>query len=363
MSTNSHDYEQVGVGVAKGSDGTDIDICDLPNSCDVSSWWSYILFNWPGPLVKMGASKNLQLKDLPRVSVHDDARKTGARLMANWKAQVQKHGKEKASMWVAMAQTFWKQHWFGGLLLITESIARIFQAVVLGKLIRYFLGEYDDSTRLLDNGYFMSLELVLCGIFVMMIHHHAFYLAWRSGLQMRVALTGVIYDKAVNLSLRSLADVGIGHVVNLSAQDVEGFQLFGCFLHFLYQPVIEAGMILYFGIREIGTSFLAGFAIILLLIPLQALFSQLMSAARRKTSDFTDERVKLINQALTGARLMKINGWENVFKSLIETVRGKEINAIMKSQVMRGLNEAIFFAAPVMIAFITFTVFTKAEDG
>jgi len=364
MSKSSHGYEQVAKGSGDGSDGSNIqNVCDLPNTCDAASWFSYMVFNWPGPLVKMGASKTLQLKDLPRISVHDDSRKTGTRLLANWRSQVQKHGKDKASMWVALAQTFWKQHWFGGLLLVAESVARIYQAIVLGKIIRYFLGEYDDSTRLLDNGYFMSLELVLCGIFVMMIHHHAFYLAWRSGLQMRVALTGVIYDKAVNLSLRSLADVSVGHVVNLSAQDVEGFQLFGCFFHFLYQPIFEASMILYFGIQEIGMSFLAGFAIILLLIPLQALFSRLMSAARRKTSALTDERVKLINQALTGARLMKINGWENVFKSLIEAVRSKEIKAIMKSQVMRGLNEAIFFAAPVMIAFITFTVFTKAEDG
>jgi len=262
-----------------------------------------------------------------------------------------------------LLQTFWKMHWFGGLLLVTESAARIFQAITLGKMIRYFLGEYDDSTRLVDNGYFMSLELVLCGIFVMMIHHHVFYLAWRSGLQLRVALTGVIYDKAINLSLRSLAEVSIGHVVNLSAQDVEGFQLFGCFFHFLYQPLIEAMMILYYGITEIGWPFLAGFGIILLLIPLQALFSRLMSAARRKTSAFTDERVKLINQALTGARLMKINGWENVFLKLIEAVRSKEIKAILRSQIMRGQNEAIFFSAPVLIAFITFTVFTKAEGG
>ena len=60
---------------------------------------------------------------------------------------------------------------------------------------------------------------------------------------------------------------------------------------------------------------------------------------------------------------MKINGWENVFAGLIQAVRTKEVEAIMTTQVMRALNEAIFFAAPVVIAFITFTTFVKAEDG
>jgi len=102
--------------------------------------------------------------------------------------------------------------------------------------------------------------------------------------------------------------------VNLSAQDVEGFQLLGCFYHFIYQPVLEAFAILYLGIREVGPSFIAGFAIIILLVPMQSIFSKEFNKARRKTAGFTDERLKLVNQALTGARLMVSFLW---FKRLL----------------------------------------------
>ena len=337
------------------------DICDQANPCDNSGWWSYMFFVWPGSLVKLGASQILTMKDLPSVSVHDDSSKIGARLRANWDEQVRKYGKDASLVW-ALIWTVWKMHWFGGLLLLTESGARIYQALVLGRLIAYFLGQ-SDNTQLIDNGYFMSFQLVACGLYVMMIHHHAFYLNWRLGLQMRIACTSVIYDKAITLSLRSLGQITVGHIVNLSAQDVEGFQQLGCFFHFLYQPVIEAAIILYFGVREVGPSFVAGFAVIIVLIPLQSLFSRWTSEARRKTSKLTDERVKLINQALQGSRLMKINGWEDVFVQLIEGVRKKEIKAIMRAQLMRGINEAIFFGAPVLIAFITFSVYAKATGG
>ena len=191
------------------------------------------------------------------------------------------------------------------------------------------------------------------------LHHHAFFIAWRLGLQLRMSLTTLIYDKAVNLSLRSLSKVSLGHVVNLSSQDIEGFQLMGCFLHFTYQPIIESMVVLYLGIVEIGWSFLAGFALIMLLIPMQKMFSRKLSATRCITSGFTDHRIKLINQALTGARLMKkFNGWEKIFTELIEATRNQEVASLLISSTMRGFNEAIFFAAPVIIACITFITYT-----
>lgn len=40
------------------------------------------------------------------------------------------------------------------------------------------------------------------------------------------------------------------------------------------------------------------------------MFSRKFSEVRQRVTILTDERVKLTNQAVTGARLMKINAWE-----------------------------------------------------
>ena len=40
------------------------------------------------------------------------------------------------------------------------------------------------------------------------------------------------------------------------------------------------------------------------------MFSRKFSEVRQRQTIITDERVKLTNQAVTGARLMKINAWE-----------------------------------------------------
>ena len=329
----------------------------LPNPCDDASWLEYMFFMWPTPMIRLGASRIITLEDLPPVSVHDEAKEMGGRLKMHWTEEHELKG-DDATLHMPLVKTFREKNWHTGIWLLIETGCRIYQALTLGRLIDYFLGINDGSDDLMTNGYFLSFLIVILGICITMLHHHAFFLAWRLGLQLRMSLTTLIYDKAVNLSLRSLSKVSLGHVVNLSSQDIEGFQLMGCFLHFTYQPIIESFLVLYFGVVEIGWSFLAGFALIMLLIPMQKMFSVRLSATRRVTSGFTDQRIKLVNQALTGARLMKINGWENIFTELIEATRKQEVGSLLISSTMRGLNEAIFFAAPVIIACITFTTYT-----
>jgi ABC-type transport system involved in cytochrome bd biosynthesis fused ATPase/permease subunit len=210
-----------------------------------------------------------------------------------------------------------------------------------------------------NNGYFLCFLLILLGAAVAFAHHHAFFHAWRLGMQLRGALTTIIYDKSIRLSLASMASISVGHIVNLTAQDVESFQICGCFVHFAYTPLLEALAVLYFGIAEIGVSFVAGFACIILLVPLQKVFSAQLHKSKSSTSRHTDERLKVLNQALNGVRLMKISGWEDVFIRIIEEARKREVAALLYTNIMRGLNEAIFFAMPIMIACFTFVTFVR----
>ena len=56
---------------------------------------------------------------------------------------------------------------------------------------------------------------------------------------------------------------------------------------------------------------------------------------------------------------MKIKKWwENIFTELIEATRNQEVASLLISSTMRSFNEAIFFAAPVIIACLTFTTYT-----
>lgn len=138
-----------------------------------------------------------------------------------------------------------------GLILIVESGVRIFQAILLGYFVDIMLNGANNSVSLFNNGYFVSFLITFCGILIGLMHHQYFFYGWRFGMQVRISMSSLIYDKAVRLHLRSLNITESSHIINLSSQDVESFQQAGIFIHFLYIPLLEAIAILVVGIREV----------------------------------------------------------------------------------------------------------------
>jgi ATP-binding cassette subfamily C (CFTR/MRP) protein 4 len=325
------------------------------NPYETAGWVSRLFFLWPNQLVEDGNSKMLNQEDLPVIPREDRSSYLNKLLNDEWEKQKKLPNPSllKALFWAFAPKYAWL-----ALILIAESVIRIFQAILLGYFVKIMLNEDSSSSNsLLNNGYFVSFLISLCGALVAGMHHQYFFYGWKFGMQTRIAMSSIIYDKAVRLHTRSLANTESSHIINLSSQDVEAFQQAGIFIHFLYVPILEAGAILVVGIREVGISFVAGFAAVILLVPLQSVFSRALTQIRTTLGHRTDERLKLVSQAIGGARLMKINGWELAFRDIIGAARRLEMSSMMKLNYIKGINEAIFFFAPVVIGAITFITF------
>lgn len=76
-----------------------------------------------------------------------------------------------------------------------------------------------------------------------------------------------------------------------------------------------------------------------LLVPLQMFFSRSLTGLRSDLGKSTDRRIKLVSQALSGVRLMKINGWEWAFDELIGIARKQEMSMLQRINNVKGFNE------------------------
>ncbi|XP_035611097.1 ATP-binding cassette sub-family C member 4-like isoform X3 [Oncorhynchus keta] len=148
-----------------------------------------------------------------------------------------------------------------------------------------------------------------------------------------------------------------GQIVNLLSNDVNKFDEVTIFLHFLWVGPLQAAAVLGLLWVEIGPSCLAGMAVLVILMPTQTMFGRLFSKFRSKTAALTDNRIRTMNEVVSGIRIIKMYAWETPFSALVNDVRRKEISKIMSSSYLRGLNMASFFAASKIIVFITFTVY------
>jgi len=80
-----------------------------------------------------------------------------------------------------------------------------------------------------------------------------------------------------------------------------------------------------------------GVAFMLLFIPLQGYLGKRTSVLRLRTALRTDERVRMMNEIISGIQVIKMYAWELPFEQMVAFARKKEINAIRHVSYIRGI--------------------------
>ena len=78
----------------------------------------------------------------------------------------------------------------------------------------------------------------------------------------------VVYDKALSINTASLSTVDTGEVVNLMSTDTDRIVNFCPSFHQFWSLPFQIAISLYLLYEQVGISFLAGVAFIILLIPI-----------------------------------------------------------------------------------------------
>ena len=79
---------------------------------------------------------------------------------------------------------------------------------------------------------------------------------------------------------------------------------------------------------QLGPSVLAGFAIFVILTPLQGKVMSHLFTIRGKGMVWTDKRVKLVQELLGGMKIIKFFGWEDPYLQRLAKYRKTEIESV-----------------------------------
>mmetsp|Transcript_18358 Transcript_18358/g.26582 ORF Transcript_18358/g.26582 Transcript_18358/m.26582 type:complete len:1406 (-) Transcript_18358:280-4497(-) len=353
-----------------------------PNPFQNASFFSRLVFNWPYPLMKLGMKRTITDSDLSELMVEDSSPHNLSAFSRIWNdelARVERINSKKKrkkkirpNLHRAIVVDYLKKLWFIQPMFAAGGAAMVGQVLVLGKLIEYF-----DTGTANKNGYVLASYMALCGLVILLEHHHAFFFNWREGMRIRLAATAAIFDKSLRLgsigsnsnggkdkntskeskfAASSKKSASSGTVINLATNDVERFILAALFLPYLFWSPVCAIAVLVVGVYLIGVSFVAGYIVLFLFVPLQFYLSKRFAELRSKVAAITDERVTLVSQAVAGVRVMKMSGWELQFDERIANVRRKEMLQIQRASRLKALNEAVFFLTNIVVAMITFLV-------
>ncbi|XP_060850595.1 probable multidrug resistance-associated protein lethal(2)03659 [Rhopalosiphum padi] len=309
----------------------------LPNPRAKANIFEVLTFSWILNLFKTGQKKDLETNDLYATLDDDKSSLLGLKFEKMWKNEIAnaKSTNREPSISRAIVRTFGGNIMFYGLVqMFVETILRITQPLLIRGLLAYF-NRSESNIVDIKQAYMYATGLLINMLANIFLYHYSQLEMLHLGMKIRVACCSMIYKKALTLSGTSLCATTVGQVVNLISNDVNRIDLSFRFLHFLWIGPLQTILVTYFLWQEIGVSSIIGVTVFLGLVPLQGWLGKKTSDYRSKIAPRTDERVRLMNEIISGIQVIKMYTWEKPFALLVQYARKMEIEQIKGASWIR----------------------------
>ncbi|CAH1987637.1 unnamed protein product [Acanthoscelides obtectus] len=292
-----------------------------PNPRENAFPLSAATFCYTIPMFIQGFKRDLEESDLTETYSKHKSDYLGNKMESYWKAEEERacRKQKKPSLQRVLIKAFgWELMFYGIVLFLSEAI-RIAQPIVLGQLISFYTPGQQEITQ--EEAYYYAAGVVLCSLMNILIAHPYMMGMLHLGMKLRVACCSLIYRKSLKLSKTALRDTTAGQVVNLLSNDVNRFDVAVLFAHQLWVGPIETVVCTYFMYLQVGIAAAVGVLALIMFIPIQFYFGRQISKLRMRTALRTDERVRLMNEIISGIQVIKMYAWEKSFAKLVHTAR------------------------------------------
>ena len=115
--------------------------------------------------------------------------------------------------------------------------------------------------------------------------------------------------------------------------------------------------------NQVGNATWVGVAYMVLLAPVNMWVFSVVSKMRRKVLKYSDLRVKMMNEILTGIRIIKFYAWEKPFGKEVGRLRQKEVEALTKLAYVTAVGfSIILLSTPIVQPIIVFVTYVNIQD-
>ncbi|KAJ2476274.1 hypothetical protein IWW47_006361, partial [Coemansia sp. RSA 2052] len=242
---------------------------------------------------------------------------------------------------------------------LVHDILQFTQPVLLSLLLGFVASHATDSPQPMSFGYFYAgAFLVLQGIQTLFLHQY-FQLSMATGMKVKSSLTTAIYKKAMRLSNETRQEYTTGNISTLFSVDVERIGGVADYAHIVWfgplQIVLAIGLLY----NTLGWSVFAGVAVMVVSIPLNGWITKRMRLLQIQQMKNKDKRTTMIDEALSGVKVIKLYAWERAFLGKIQHVRESlELVSLSKYGRMVAWTSVSMMAVPFAVSFGTFLIYS-----
>lgn len=322
-----------------------------------AGFWSTTFFSWMSPLVSTGYDHPLQDSDVWDLNNRDKAATLQPQFDAAWEHEFAAHG-SKISLWRVVNRAFWKRFWLGALFKIGNDASQFVGPLFLAMMIDFI----DDPSAPNWHGYVFAGAIFAGQILGAVSEAQYFQNVMRVGMRIRSSLITAIFRKSMMITNDARNSMSTGRINNLMSSDAESLQQLTENFHQIWSApcrIIVALVLLY---RELGYSALVGCSILLTLLPVQKKIFEISKRLVSESRTKADERVKIINEVLEAASVVKTYAWEESFEERVRGIRDSELAKLLKAALLGATNSFVIFSVPLFVSVLSFAVYAATGN-
>ncbi|GAB1302447.1 ATP-binding cassette sub-family C member 2 [Apodemus speciosus] len=203
------------------------------------------------------------------------------------------------------------------------------------QLLKFLIGFVRDPNTYAWVGYISAILMFLVTLIQSFCLQSYFQSCFVLGMNVRTTIIASVYKKALTLSNLARKQYTVGETVNLMSVDSQ----------------------------KLGPSVLAGVGLMILLVPVNGVLSTKIRKIQVQNMKNKDKRLKIMNEILSGIKILKYFAWEPSFKEQVHDIRKKELKNLLRFGQLQAVLIFILHLTPILVSVITFSVYVLVDSN
>ncbi|KAJ2781309.1 hypothetical protein GGI15_003253 [Coemansia interrupta] len=323
-------------------------------------FFSRLTFSWMTPLLEKGYRDPLQFEDIWDLATEYRPDVVTDRFQQNWQREL---SSTRPSLLRATIRTYREPWIIGGILKLVRDLISFLNPILLSRLIGFVSKYGTPEAQPVEYGYFYVISMfVVASLQTLTLEQH-WYQNMRIKSMMMSGYSTAIYRKTLILSNDSRQKYNTGGIVtHMSVDSYRILDFVGNYSHNMWSAPLQIVLALFLLYRTIGWSMLAGVAVMLVSIPASTHLSRIMRKMNKLLMGHRDKRMKMMDEVLSGIKIIKLYAWESSFIRRISDVRNRlELATIKRYGFLQAIFSFVMTLVPFAVSFSTFGLYSLAD--
>ncbi|XP_065597920.1 multidrug resistance-associated protein 1-like [Cyrtonyx montezumae] len=335
-----------------------------------ASCFSKLTYSWFSRLISVGYKKPLERDDLFELNESDSPYSVGPNFEKRWRKEIQKSAaglmdsytgrvlfKSRNFCKSSLIFSLWQTFKFLLLKVAFLKASADILAFMSPQIMKSIITVSENYTSSYGSGYGYAIALFFVVFSQTLLHQLYQRNNMLTAIKIKTAVVGLIYKKALTLANSSRRRYTTGEMVNLMSADAQQLMELTVNINLLWSAPFQIIVAVIFLWKELGPSVLAGVAVLLLVIPVNALIAAKVKSLKKCQMKYSDQQVKLLSEMLHGIKILKLYAWEPSYQRKVMDIREREVDVLKSCGYLTAYSMLTLTCIPFMVSLATFGVY------